>query len=67
MRILVTNDDGIEAEGMHALARRARTLGHEVIVVAPDFDASGTGASLGPLSRQESVVFKTHQIEDFDG
>ena len=67
MRILVTNDDGIDAEGMHALARRARTLGHEVVIVAPNFDASGTGASLGALSRQESVVFKTHRVEDFDG
>ena len=67
MRILVTNDDGIDGEGMHALARRARHIGHEVIIVAPNFDASGTGASLGPLSRKDDIVYEAHQIPDFDG
>ena len=67
MRILVTNDDGIDSEGMHALARSARSLGHEVTIVAPNFDASGTGASLGPLSRKEDIVYETHEIPDFDG
>ena len=56
MRILVTNDDGIDSEGMHALARSARSLGYEVTIVAPNFDASGTVASLGPLSRKEDIV-----------
>ena len=67
MRILVTNDDGIDAEGMHALARKARNLGHNVIIAAPNFDASGTGASLGSLVRREAIVFDTHRIENFDG
>ena len=67
MRILVTNDDGIDSEGMHALARSARSLGYEVTIVAPNFDASGTGASLGPLSRKEDIVYETHEITDFDG
>ena len=58
MRILVTNDDGIDSEGMHALARSARSLGHEVTIVAPNFDASGTGASLGPLSRKRILFMK---------
>ena len=52
---------------MHALARSARSLGYEVTIVAPNFDASGTGASLGPLSRKEDIVYETHEIPDFDG
>ena len=67
MRILVTNDDGIDGEGMHALARKARRMGNEVIIVAPNFDASGTGASLGPLSRKDDIVYEVHEIPDFDG
>lgn len=49
MRILVTNDDGIESEGIHVLARRLADTDHEVIVVAPDRDWSGASAALGVL------------------
>ena len=40
MKILLTNDDGIEAEGIRALARWARKLG-EVTVIAPRYEQSG--------------------------
>lgn len=42
MRILVTNDDGIQAPGLLALARALATLG-EVIVIAPERQQSATG------------------------
>lgn len=48
MRILVTNDDGIDSVGLHVLARAMRPLG-DVTVVAPDQEYSGAGASLGAL------------------
>lgn len=48
MRILVTNDDGISSTGLHVLARTMRQHG-DVIVVAPDTEYSGAGASLGAL------------------
>ena len=35
MRILVTNDDGIDSVGLHVLARAMRPYG-EVVVAAPD-------------------------------
>ncbi|QQR72855.1 MAG: 5'/3'-nucleotidase SurE [Holophagales bacterium] len=44
-RILVTNDDGFQAEGIRALAEELRALG-EVIVVAPDREQSASGHSL---------------------
>ena len=50
MRILVTNDDGIESEGIHVLARALATTGHEIVVVAPDRNWSGAGAALGDLA-----------------
>ena len=46
MRILVSNDDGVYAPGIHALADGLRAAGHEVIVVAPDRDRSGASNSL---------------------
>lgn len=49
MRLLVTNDDGIESEGIQVLARHLDAAGHEVVVVAPDRNYSGSGAALGDL------------------
>ncbi len=45
MRILVTNDDGIHAEGIQVLARKL-AQSHEVHVVAPDRERSATGHAL---------------------
>lgn len=44
-RILVTNDDGVYALGLHAAARSVSPLG-EVIVVAPAGQKSGVGRSV---------------------
>lgn len=49
MRIQVTNDDGIDSEGLQELVRHLAATGHEVIVVAPDRDWSGAGAALGTI------------------
>ena len=46
MRILLTNDDGIHAEGLQVLERIANQLGDEVWVVAPETDQSGFAHSL---------------------
>jgi len=43
--ILVTNDDGVTSDGIHALADAMRTLG-EVLVVAPLQEASAIGHAL---------------------
>lgn len=55
MRILVTNDDGIEAEGLHVLAEHIAELGHETLVAAPDRDQSGTGAALGVVRADDHI------------
>lgn len=46
MRILVTNDDGIDSEGLTALEEIARELSSDVWVVAPQTEQSATGHSL---------------------
>lgn len=46
MRILLTNDDGIEAEGLAALERIARELSDDVWTVAPAVEQSGKGRGI---------------------
>ena len=41
MRILLTNDDGINARGLKVLEAIARTLSDEIWVVAPELEQSG--------------------------
>jgi 5'-nucleotidase len=45
LRILVTNDDGVRSDGIHALSAALRPLG-EVLVVAPHTEASAIGHAL---------------------
>ena len=65
MRILITNDDGVFAPGIAALARglSARLAGdHELFVVAPLADHSGAGAAVGPVYERESIPFESVEI-----
>ena len=59
VRILVTNDDGIDSVGLHELARALVDLG-EVTVVAPDTEYSGAGASLGAMHLIRPEVHDAH-------
>lgn len=55
MRVLVTNDDGIDSPGLHALAVALIEDGHDVLVAAPHEDVSGTSAAIGRLRPDQSV------------
>jgi len=46
MKLLISNDDGILALGVRSLANTLAAAGHEVTVVCPDRERSGTGHSL---------------------
>lgn len=46
MRILLTNDDGINATGLTVLEAIARTLSDDITIVAPAEEMSGAGHSL---------------------
>lgn len=45
-RILVTNDDGLDAPGIHLLEKIARGLTDDVWVIAPDLEKSGASHSI---------------------
>jgi 5'-nucleotidase len=64
MRILVTNDDGIDSVGLHVLARAMRPFG-EVVIAAPDQEYSGAGAAIGALHIIQPEVHK-RQVEGID-
>ena len=57
MRVLLTNDDGIGAEGLHALRRALAELGDvETHVIVPDSNRSATARSIttrSPLTVEE--------------
>lgn len=56
MRILITNDDGVHAEGLKVLERIALELTSDVTIVAPETDQSGVAHSLSlsdPLRLRE--------------
>jgi 5'-nucleotidase len=46
MRILLTNDDGVNATGLEVLERIARTFSDDIWIVAPSEEQSGAGHSL---------------------
>jgi 5'-nucleotidase len=57
-RILVSNDDGVRAPGLAAVAQILQAIG-DVIVIAPATNQSATGHSLtidGPIAREELTL-----------
>ena len=66
-RALVTNDDGIDSPGLHALAAAARDAGLDVIVAAPAEQSSGAGASLTAVRREGRTVVTRREIPGLPG
>jgi 5'-nucleotidase len=63
-KILVTNDDGVRSEGIHALAGVLRRLG-DIVIVAPHLEASAIGHALTlrrPL-RMERVSDAVYEVD----
>ena len=62
MRILLTNDDGIDAKGLALLEAVARGLSDDLWVVAPSEEQSGTGHS---LTLTQPVRLRRHEEQRF--
>lgn len=65
-RILVTNDDGIESAGLRALAAGLNES-HEVLVVAPDSERSGSGTGIGYFDPRRGVHVTPMEVEGAKG
>jgi 5'-nucleotidase len=64
MRVLVTNDDGVESEGLHVLAKTLCDAGYDVVVAAPNSDRSGTGAALGLVHADQHLDVQRVKIPE---
>ena len=62
MRILITNDDGINAPGIHVLEKIAAALSDDIWIVAPADEQSGAGHS---LSLAHPIRLRTHAERRF--
>ena len=62
MRILVTNDDGIDSPGLHSLARMITDAGYDTVVAAPSTEQSGTGAAID-LGHRVPNGTETHNVQ----
>lgn len=70
LRILVTDDDGVDAEGIDALVEGLRGLDDtEVVVVAPAEDQSGTGGKTtdGPLNVRDTTTASGYPAKAVEG
>ena len=66
-RALITNDDGIESEGLRWLARTAVELGFETVVAAPLTDSSGTSAALTATQVDGRIVVEERSLPGLTG
>ena len=67
MRLLITNDDGVMAPGIAALARAMVTTGHDVVVAAPHQDMTGFGAAIGSFHIDGSIDVKPVELDGLQG
>ncbi|MGN9914286.1 5'/3'-nucleotidase SurE [Phytohabitans sp. LJ34] len=67
MRVLITNDDGIEAPGIRSLAQALAGAGHDVVVAAPSHEASGMSAAMTAVEEDGRIVVATHALDGLDG
>ncbi|MEU4240944.1 5'/3'-nucleotidase SurE [Actinoplanes sp. NPDC026619] len=61
-RILVTNDDGIDAPGLRFLARAAARDGHDVVVAAPITESSGSSASMTAIEEHGKIILHKREL-----
>ena len=61
-RILITNDDGITADGIKILKRIANEFSNDVWVVAPEHEKSGASHA---LSFQNELILKNYEEKSF--
>jgi 5'-nucleotidase len=67
MRVLITNDDGIEAPGIRFLALALAGPGRDVVVAAPSHEASGMSAAMTAVEEDGRIVVATHALDGLDG
>ncbi len=66
-RALITNDDGVTASGIRWLAQAAVNAGLDVVVAAPDYEASGSSAALTAVYKDRRLAVTRTELRDLPG
>lgn len=66
-RALVTNDDGIDADGLRHLAGAALEEGLDVVIAAPARESSGSSAAIKAAEDSGRISTTAHELEGLDG
>lgn len=66
MRVLVTNDDGIDSAGLQVLASVAAEAGLDVVVAAPHEERSGSSASLVATRADGRLQLREERLPGLD-
>lgn len=61
LRILITNDDGVDAPGIAVMEEIAHTLSEDVWIVAPDGNQSGAGHRF-TFGRELELIERRHRV-----
>lgn len=64
--MLITNDDGIDSPGLHALAAAALEEGLDVVVAAPASESSGSSASILGAEADGRIRMERRTVEGLD-
>jgi 5'-nucleotidase len=62
VRILITNDDGVDAPGIRVLARAVARAGHDLVVAAPIKEASGSSAAMTAVEQNGTIVVQRREL-----
>lgn len=67
IRILITNDDGVDSPGIIALARAAVERGALVVVAAPHKEVSGASAAMSAMEDDGHMVLQPRRLDGLAG
>lgn len=65
--VVVTNDDGIDTPGLYTLAAAATGSGRGVLVAAPDYEASGSSASMAAVGAGDRIPIERRTLPGLSG
>ena len=65
--VLVTNDDGIDSEGLRLLARAAAQAGLVAVVAAPAAQASGSSAAMTATAADGRIMVRRRVLDGLEG
>jgi 5'-nucleotidase len=67
VRVLITNDDGIDSPGLAALATAVHDAGDEVQIAAPSREFSGASAALTAVEKDGRILVEARELPGLSG